>query len=170
MGIRETINRHKNITVGVACLLIVGAFALIVLQSFGGGASASGGAGSRLFFSTDDGKTWFLDDSKNIPPFTKDGKEAVRAHVYRTSDGTEFVGSLERYTPAGKKLLEASLLRPPHEQAVDDPYMAVDGSRQVKKPGDATWVSVNDPRAEAVQDPVSPKGKGNAVTSVAPPQ
>ena len=99
----------------------------------------------------------------------KDGKEAVRAYVYRASDGTEFVGFMERYSVEGKKILEAALARPP-EQQTDDPFMAVAGALEWKKPGDADWVSASDPRAERVVKVVSPKGASDTVSPVPPAQ
>jgi hypothetical protein len=168
MGVREKLNQHRMATIGATCAAIVLAIGLVAWQTrpaSGGGA----GAGGKLFFTIDDGKTWYLDDAKCIPPYTKDGKEAVRAYVYQAGDGTQFVGFLERYSPAGKKVLDAALSKPPGEQ-LDDPFLATAGAVQWKKPGELTWVSVNDPRAEQVAKVMPPKGPGEAATIVAPPQ
>jgi hypothetical protein len=167
MGIREKVNQNSGIAIGAACAVILLAIGFIVMQTRGG--AAGGGAAGMVFFTTDDGKTWFADDPKNIAPFQKDGKEAVRAYVFRAGDGTEFVGYLERYTPAGKKSLEAALVRPPEEQ-IDDPFLAVAGAVQWKKPGDKEWVGANDPKAGSVTKVVSPKGESDTVTHVAPGQ
>jgi hypothetical protein len=169
MGIREKLNQHRNITIGATCAVILLAIGLLVWQTRGASAAGSATVGGKLFFTTDDGKTWFIDDAKNIPPYMKNGKEAVRAYVYRTGDGKEFVGFLERYSPAGKKTLDAAMAKPA-EQQMEDPFLATAGAVQWKKPGEATWVSVNDPRAEEIAKVVSPKGAGDPVSVVAPTQ
>ena len=61
---------------------------------------------SQVFFTDDDGKTWFPDDAKRVPPFDRNGKPAVRAHVYKCG-GKTFVNHMERYTPEAKKKVEA---------------------------------------------------------------
>jgi hypothetical protein len=166
MGIREKLNQNPWIATGGAGAVIVIAIVVVVMQAFGrGGPPSDIVTNSNVFFTTDDGKTWFADDVKNIPPFTKDGKEAVRAHVYRTSDGTEFVGYLERYSPASKRALAAALAKPVEEQ-LEDPYASV--QIECKKPGETTWVSMNDPRAQAIMNVVSPKGAGDKVSHVSP--
>lgn len=169
MGIREKLNQHRNVTIGAACAVIGIAIVLVVLQALGGAAAEDGVITSRQFFTTDDGKTWFTDDARNVPPYTKHGKEAVRAYVYRTGDGTEFVGYLQRYSPAGKKMIEDALARPIEEQ-LDSPFIAAEGTMQWKKPGDATWIGARDPRADQVTKVVSPKGPGDTVSPVPPPQ
>ena len=166
MGIHERMNKNKTMAMSVACLLIVTAVVLIALQARGGGDGTPDPTGGKAFFSTDDGKTWFAADAMTVPPFNKDGKEAVRAYVYRAGDGTEFVGYLERYTPVGKKSLKAALAQP--EQLTEDPFSTVAGELQVKKPGDAAWISASDPRAAKVQTVVSPKGKSDVVSPVSP--
>jgi hypothetical protein len=105
---------------------------------------------ARGFFSSDDGKTWFADEAKNVPPFTKGGKEAVRAHVYRCPDGKQFVVWLERYTPESKKQLEAAL----NAKAGGPPSLPTDAPQvEVKLPGAATWVRSTDAKAAAIMTP-----------------
>ena len=64
-------------------------------------------AGAMRYFSTDDGKTWFADEATKLAPFRKDGKDAVRAYVFKCADGKKFIAFLERLTPEGKKKVEA---------------------------------------------------------------
>jgi len=165
MGIREKLNGNPSMVIGGVGAVMVLAIVLVVMQTRGGGPPTAIIQNSKVFFTVDDGKTWFADDVKNIPPFTKDGKEAVRAHVYRTSDGTEFVGYLERYSPASKKALAAALAKPAEEQ-LEDPYASAE--IQCKKPGGTTWVSMNDPNVQAIMNVVSPKGTGDKASSVSP--
>ena len=171
MGIREQLNRHKGITLGATCAGIVAALVLTAMQMRGGSAVAEGAPSGRFFYSNDDGKTWFIDDSTKFPPFMKDGKEAVRAYVYRTKDGKEFVGLLERYTLAGKKKLEDDAARlAANPLLMEDNSMAAAEALQWKKPGQAAWVSANDPRVGTVTTVVSPNGAGDTVQPVTPGQ
>jgi len=171
MGIREKLNEQRGITIGATCALIVLALVMVAMQMRGGRSTAAEAVTSgKSFYSTDDGKTWFVDESTRIPPFMKDGKEAVRAHVYRTKDGTEFVGFLERYSPAGKKMLDAAAARQSDPLMVTDNSLAAAEATEWKKPGETKWVSANDPRVGTVTTVVSPKGAGDTVQPVTPGQ
>src|SRR3954453_6450060 len=99
-------NRNPKIVTIVTILIIVVALAFL----FWPARSASGGGNpGDVFFSNDDGKSTFTaDPRKNVPPFQKDGKETVLAHVFQCADGKKFVGYLERYTPDAKKKVEAA--------------------------------------------------------------
>jgi len=169
MDIREKVNQNPGIAIGSACAVIIVAIGIAVLQLRGSSVTEQAAVSGKLFFTTDDGKTWFSDDTKNIPPYAKDGKEAVRAYVYQAGNGTKFVGFLERYSPAGKKALEAVIARP-EALAAGDPFLEAAGQLQWKKPGDANWIDADDPRVEAVMKVVSPKGAGDPVTPVSPGQ
>jgi hypothetical protein len=171
MGIRETLNQHTGTTLGLTGAAVVVALLMTIMQLRGGSSELAEGVPSgKFFYTTDDGKTWFIDDSTKFPPFMKDGKEAVRAYVYRTKDGKEFVGLLERYTLAAKKSLEAAAARPPDPLGMEDASMAAADAVLWKKPGQTAWVSVNDPRAAGVQTVVSPNGAGDTVQLVTPGQ
>src|SRR6478609_8126910 len=87
-------------------LLLIGIVAILFHMRGGGGAGGASAARGRQFFTVDDGKTWFADDATKLPPFDKDGKQAVRAYVYRTAKGKEFVNHLERFTANAKQAIE----------------------------------------------------------------
>src|SRR5947207_15643246 len=106
VGVRETLNRYPKITAAVIGVILLAVVYLFWSSGIGG--IAAGRSGTQAYFSTDDGKSWFVDDAKKIPPFQKNGKDAVRAYVYKCPDGTKFVSHLERYTPEAKKMLEGS--------------------------------------------------------------
>ena len=58
MGVREKLNQYRNVTVGATCaaiLLAIGLTAWRIRDANAGGGQAIGG---RLFFTTDDGKSW----------------------------------------------------------------------------------------------------------------
>jgi hypothetical protein len=102
------------------------------------------GGRAEAFFTIDDGKTWFTDNADKIPPFEKDGKQAVLAHVYRAADGTKFVNYVERFTPDGKRALEVATKPDPTRKGPAEPgavQSAFVSGREVKRPGDAKWVS-----------------------------
>ena len=106
----------------------------------------------RAFFSVDDGKTWFADELSRLPPFDVSGKPAVRAYVYRAKDGKSFVGYLQRYTPTAQQSIEQSRRPDPSRKGPVDPALLRDAftvGREVKRPGDAEWVSGADPQKVA---------------------
>ena len=103
---------------------------------------------TQVYFSTDDGKTWFADSVEKIPPFDHDGQEADRVYLYHAASGTPFIAYLQRYTKAGKREAE-KLWADAHAKAdaaggrVEVDQIALDGltmnSAEVKKPGGTQW-------------------------------
>jgi hypothetical protein len=94
---------------------------------------------NKIYFTDDDGKTWFADDRSKLPPFDHAGKPAVVAHVYKCGDKT-FVAFLERLTAEAKAGAKNSGTQGGSETI------------EIKKPLTAgPWVKVNDPRAMGVQ-------------------
>jgi hypothetical protein len=122
---------------------------------------------TQRFFTVDDGKTWFADSATKIPPFDKDGKQAVLAHVYRTPSGTEFVGYLERIAPQVQQALENPTPTGASGQAHTDLNAVQDtnaGGRQIKRPGDEKWVSITQfPLAPKILAVKCPDGSADAV-------
>lgn len=142
MNLRETISQRPGLGIGAAVVLVLFGVGFAWLQTGGRAAPSAGNA--KAFFSVDDGKTWFADDLTNVPPYEKDGKQAVRAFVYRCSDGTQFVGYLQRFTPAAKSAIEQIQTPDPNRKGPPDTSgvrMAYTVGREVKRPGDAEWVS-----------------------------
>jgi hypothetical protein len=65
---------------------------------------------ATLFFTTDDGKTFFPLAATNRPPFVHEGKPAYQAHVYSCDGGkTAFVGYLSKFSP----IADEPLIRTP---------------------------------------------------------
>lgn len=167
MGVRDAMNRHSGITAVTAAAIV----ALVVLAGVLQGMRPNASEGVEIperksWYSTDDGKTWFADDVTKVPPFNKDGKQAVRAYVYRAPDGTEFVGYLERYTPAGKRAVEAAWSAPPEEQGEDPTLASGSDHIEIKKPGQANWIPISHPAADRVYKVISPKGQAEGLTMV----
>jgi hypothetical protein len=145
-------------------LLLVGLL-IIGFQLRGAGASAD--TRTRAFFSIDDGKTWFADDASKLPPFQKDGKQAVLARVYRCSNGTEFVNYLERFKPDAKQALENAAAGDPTGKSKPDQNAirnAYSGGREIKRPGGSNWIASSNYReASQVMAVKCPNGDTNAV-------
>lgn len=161
---REKIAQNPRLGVALAAGLVIVGLTVIALQ-LPGRSAPTGHA--QVFFTVDDGKTWFADSASKIPPFDKDGQPAVRAYVYRCPDGTKFVNYLERFRPDAKRAVEeASKLDPnakgpPNIGAAQAAYI---GGREVKRPGDAKWIGTGNFREAAKITAVKcPDGSNQAV-------
>lgn len=134
MSLRETINKNPKQTTAITAGIIAVAFLLIIWQACSGG----GGGVGQSYYTIDDGKTYFVDASNKIPPFMKDGKEAVRAHVFVCPGGQPFVGYLEKYSPQDKKMMEDAIAG----KAPPAAYAGYTGQAMVKKPNmpPTAWV------------------------------
>ena len=136
MGIRETLNQNQNLTIGAVAAIII----LILALTFWPSRNTPGGSNAvtKNFYSIDDGKSWFPDDAKKIPPFDHNGKQAVSANVYKC-DGKTFVNHLTRYTPDAKKKMEALAVKAVANDPTATESIQLTGL-EVKRPGDADWV------------------------------
>lgn len=150
MGFRETLNRNKKLALLVAGVIVIGSVGFAAFYSSREFGNPLTGAG-KAFYSIDDGKTFFTDDSMKIPPFTHEGKPAVQAMVY-TADGgkTRFVGYLMRFTPTGQeklqKLRAAAQANQNARPGIDPELQA---NTEVKKPGAGEWIKLSNISATA---------------------
>lgn len=113
MGIRETLNKNPQITTGVTAGIILLALLVIVWQILPGGGGGGAAGNFKRYYTTDTSseaaalKAKFLDDPTKIPPFQKDGKDAVGVIVFSCDEGkTEKVAYFYRYPAASKKRME----------------------------------------------------------------
>jgi hypothetical protein len=168
MGIREQLNKNPAITTGITGGIIAIALLAILYQSLFSGASP--GPITESFYTVDDGKTWFVDDSKLIPPFDKDGKPAVRAFVYTCDGGkTKWVAYMERYTEKGRKIMMEMEAKAKSGEAPAQPgpemFMS-DGvqytEREIKEPGGAKWFKSFEPGSAEIMQPKCPEGQSEA--------
>jgi hypothetical protein len=144
LQIREMINRHSAIsTIVVICVLILG-LVVIALELKG----ESGKPPADNYYSTDDGKTWFVDSAGKLPPFDHDGVPAVRCYVFKGGNG-KFVGLLEKYSDATRDQLARAAGQVQHGQV---PVL-------VKKPGEKDWKTMGaDQEAMILMHITSPDG------------
>lgn len=123
MGVREGINKNSAVTVGAIVVVLVCSVVVIGLELKGN----SGAPPSKCYYSTDDGKTWFTDDSKKLPPFDYNGSPAVRCYVFSGPSG-KFVGLLEKYSDQTLANIKKNGGVVPYGTPV-----------MIKKPGDKEW-------------------------------
>lgn len=133
--LRDKINKNPAQTAAITGGAIVLALLFIVWQACGFG---GGGGTGKSYYTIDDGKTFFVDDSNKIPPFKHEGKDAVRAHVFKCGDAAPFVGYLEMYAPQDKKMMEDALAGKAPPQA----YTGYSGQAMVKRPGQPQWIAL----------------------------
>jgi hypothetical protein len=172
VGLRETLNKNPALTSAVAGVLVVLAIVYIFWSNKGGQNEFK--PVTQYYYTVDDGKTLFADSKDKIVPFMKDGKEAVKARVFRCgSKGKPQTAWLEKYTPAGKAEMEkyAAQNQPGQPRGrnpaeYDPKYMLV------KKPLTGAWVNVAEKAAEAtkIRDTGCPDSDETAAEEVYPDQ
>ena len=140
MGIRETLNEKPVIGIGIAVGVIVIAGAVLIWQFAGKSGPSPLTApvsADQAYYTDDDGKTFFTEDSKKVTPFKHAGKDAYRAHVYKCSKGEPFVGYIERHTELGKQQKGINL------EMGSRPSFSDNALFEIKKPGKGNWIPVD---------------------------
>lgn len=161
MGIRESMNEHKGLSVGITVGLMAAALGFAVWYLFLSGGSPSDQPGAKGFFTVDDGKSYFLDLADKIPPFDHNGKKAYGCYVFASDGGkNKYVGWLYRYTDEGKKRIERLRNSKGREMGAS-PLECI----EVKLPGtgDEGWVLTSTPKGMDIQKPPKP-GTGDPVS------
>jgi hypothetical protein len=81
---------------------------------------------THLYFTTDEGKTLFIEQASTRTPFQHDGKLACRAHVFSCDGGkTNFVGYLSKNS-------------------------AIAGEDLIRRPGEERWFPISSPGAAVI--------------------
>jgi hypothetical protein len=139
VAFRESINKQQTTAVVIAVAALAGAFMLFFSEYSGRKLNIP--VLSQLYYTDDDGATYYPDSINLVPPYSHNGKKAVRAYVFRCGEGGIFVGYLEAFTPQAKEAKEASLAN--H----DNPPIASDFGRMLKLPltGDKGWQNSGTP-------------------------
>jgi hypothetical protein len=168
-GLVETL-RGQPVAVGLAAgtVLLVMVIVLVLRSGDSSSVAASKG-GAKLYFTDDDGKTWFLEDAKKIPPFVGSrGKDTYRAVLYRCGHGKVFVGHLEGYDEATKRTMTQAVAKDPRA-AENMPFL---GGMKVKRPGGKRWVTMKigspSPEYMEIMTPVCPDGANTNIEVVSP--
>lgn len=121
-GIRALLQKNTPIVLGVLAVLI-----LVALWWSLGSMSRPA---NQAWFTTDDGKTFFAGEFKEVAPFTRGGKEWLQAVVISCDGGkTKQVGWLVRFPPEAKARADA-ILKAGGGMLTGD---------EVKLPGDPEW-------------------------------
>lgn len=165
MDARELLSKHPRITIGLSlavCLLAIG---YLVLSMFGDSLVSEP---RKVWFTNDDGKTWFAADAAKKAPFDHDGKPAVMCFVYTCDGGkTKWVSHLLRYTAESKKRIsEAAAKLGVPEEKIEPGAMAM----EVKEAGTGGtgWVSTMDGQAAQIMELRCPDGSKGNITEVDP--
>ena len=137
MTLREQINQNPGkaaaIVAGIALLSLI----VIFYQLSGRTKIALPPAlPDQAFYTDDDGKTFYADDAKNLPPYQHNGKTAYRAAVYSDNNGHQWIGLLESLDPAQKKQADGLI-----KDGMPPRYAFPEKTALVKKPGEARWIN-----------------------------
>jgi hypothetical protein len=157
MDVRRWLNENPKIAIGLLSAIVVIGVGSIVMQVL----ASRHGYPTQLpdsYFTVDDGKTFFVANSSNIPPFDYEGQIAVRAYVFKC-DGKKFVGYVERYLPEARKSILAGKHTPEIERF----------GREMKKPGATKWLRSGPLEVEnKMSDVRCPDGHGGVPEAIEP--
>jgi hypothetical protein len=147
----EIINKNPKIVMAcvVLALLVCG---YVVFNQVRGASTSSG----ELFFSDDDGKTWYAETPGTLSPTMHNGKEACRAHVF-TCEGKQFVGYLEKFSANAKAVVEQAAADTKAGKTVDRSKVqaaVMGGGLLIKKPGAKDWRSAMSGEGSAIRSPL----------------
>jgi hypothetical protein len=172
MGIRQAIQENRQVGIVVTVVLLAVGGIAIFYQVRGLGSPRP--IVPEYYFTTDDGQTLFAESAERVPPFDRGGKQAVRAYVFKCS-GKQFVGYLERYTEETRRLMmqadEAVKNARPGERPppiIAQAASAARAGREVKRPGDASWVLAYSSEGTKVTGMQCPPGQSGEPEPVAP--
>lgn len=101
MALREKLNAHPGIAIAVVIVAVAAAIFAVLART-----GEQRHLPTQVYFSVDDGASYFADDKAYLPQFTKGGKEAVEARVFQCGSGKPFVAYLTKYSPAALAALQ----------------------------------------------------------------
>jgi hypothetical protein len=112
MGLRQTLNEKKSVSISGVVLLFVLAASYFIYTQW----PYRRPKGDKAFYTVDDGQTWFIDSSYKVPPFDYNGQTAVRAILYSYDNGSKrFCPYLMQYQPSMKKALDDAVAQANHD-------------------------------------------------------
>jgi hypothetical protein len=154
MNVREAIERHRRAAIAVASAVL-----LIVIVYLGSHFSEHPGqpdASQDVFYSADDGKTYFADRMDRMVPFDHGGTPAFRAAVFRCDQEPPFVAFLMQPDESARKDLETAQAKSSGDfrQAV----LRTQRQMEVKRPGEQSWVEIGSAAGTKVTTIKCPEG------------
>jgi hypothetical protein len=155
MGFREKVNAKPKVGAAIALIVVLAGGWFIYKQTRPEQAPAGG---PQVYYSDDDGKTWFPGGVTQVPPIDHNGKEAVRCFVFEAG-GQPFAGYLKKFSRTVASRLSHNL------PVADVDYKA---GTLVKRPGDRDWTPMSDAKAADIINPRSATNSGAEVTEVLP--
>jgi hypothetical protein len=164
MAVREALAKNKPLAMAVCVILFGGVIGL----RFWSTSNDIPGPLTQAYYSDDDGKTYFVDDSAKICPFDHNGKQAVRAVLFRYGSGNPFVAYLSQYSKKDQKRLTELRAMPLTPDIVQSIRVIANSSMEVKKPGDKKWVPINSADAPELINQSTLAGETGDLTSVEP--
>jgi len=159
MSLRTLLNQNRAVKISLS-IAAIAAIALVVGMQFRSASAV--GDGKRIFITIDDGKTFQLHDSDQLPPFEFEGKTAYQANVFTCDGKTRFVGFVQRYTPQGKRIMEETRKKnqttaQQNGRAMPSFNAALLDGIEIKRAGDKEWVKQSDTaRANKILDVTCP--------------
>jgi hypothetical protein len=153
MDIRRTLQQKPIFGIGIAVLMVLMATAILARTYW----PEKKPNLSLVYYTDDDGATWFADSAFLVPPFDHNGKTAVVAEVYSYDKGSKkFCAYEAKYTAKAKKRLEAALAeaqknnQPPASVSLYRDRTFMSEGMLVKQPGSGNWVSMADPGSNSI--------------------
>lgn len=136
MSLRQTLNQNPAIIV-VAVIIVIGVAAWFTYRNV----APAPQAGGNIYFTDDDGKTFFNGSKGDFSPMQHDGKTAYRAYVFKCADGQKFVGYMERTPEDIIALIQKAKASPDSITNQEKGRLMMAGQmKQMKKPGQEKWV------------------------------
>jgi hypothetical protein len=165
--IREMLRSKPQVGVGI-CVALLALGLVVAWSTMGSSAASAPSVPAKLYFTDDDGKTYFADDSALVPPFDHNGKQAYQAAVFKCPGGQPFVGYLMTYSRSGKSQLEA-MPESTRRSASVEVMNIRKGESLVRKPGDKVWASLaGDRPVGQILNPACPSGSGDRPEQIVP--
>jgi len=137
MGVRETLEKHPVAVKAVIVLLIL-ICGCVIYWELQEPHQRDPSLAGKVFYSDDDGKTWFLDDLSKGSPFDHQGKQAYRALVFRCAMSGPFVAFLAKFSDQQNAQAQADLSHAPPGTAS---RLLGTAMQDLKKPGESKWGS-----------------------------
>jgi len=156
MGVRQTLNENPIIGTAAAGILIVAAL-VFIFWHLSGDRQRHVNVAQKMYYSDDDGKTYFADQAYKLTPFPgPNNRPAVQAMVFQCGNGKPFVAYLSRYSEQGRQIAEKVTADPRIPAAFRPNPMLI----EVKKTGTKTWIKFDPKNPKSYVDATMPRCPG----------